>query len=168
MGPITDAERQRIAELVAEGAGLEIESGDWPVAAYDPACGHQIAPAAEKGAGPLAAAAVAGRAGRDFPRPGGGGVHAEADQAGPVPAAARGRRGQAGTTLVTAADRGLAQGYPDDPDMRVSHETIYLSLFVQARGALRKELFRCLRTGRPAAAPGAPPPRTARAASATP
>jgi IS30 family transposase len=33
--------------------------------------------------------------------------------------------------------------------MRVSHETIYLSLFVQARGALRKELFRCLRTGRP-------------------
>jgi IS30 family transposase len=32
--------------------------------------------------------------------------------------------------------------------MRVSHETIYLSLFVQARGALRKELFRCLRTGR--------------------
>jgi transposase, IS30 family len=32
--------------------------------------------------------------------------------------------------------------------MRVSHETIYLSLFVQARGALRKELFGCLRTGR--------------------
>jgi hypothetical protein len=32
--------------------------------------------------------------------------------------------------------------------MGVSHETIYLSLFVQARGALRKELFRCLRTGR--------------------
>ncbi len=30
----------------------------------------------------------------------------------------------------------------------VTHETIYLSLFVQARGALRKELFRCLRTGR--------------------
>jgi IS30 family transposase len=32
--------------------------------------------------------------------------------------------------------------------MRVSHETIYLPLFVQARGALRRELFRCLRTGR--------------------
>jgi IS30 family transposase len=32
--------------------------------------------------------------------------------------------------------------------MRVSHETIYQSLFVQARGALRKELRRCLRTGR--------------------
>jgi IS30 family transposase len=42
----------------------------------------------------------------------------------------------------------LVLAYPDDPEMRVSHETIYLSLFVQARGALRKELFRCLRTGR--------------------
>jgi len=38
--------------------------------------------------------------------------------------------------------------YPDDPEMRVSHETIYQSLFVQARGALRKELTACLRTGR--------------------
>ena len=32
--------------------------------------------------------------------------------------------------------------------MRVSHETIYQSLFVQGRGALRKELARCLRNGR--------------------
>jgi IS30 family transposase len=32
--------------------------------------------------------------------------------------------------------------------MRVSHETIYQSLFVQGRGALRKELTQCLRTGR--------------------
>jgi IS30 family transposase len=32
--------------------------------------------------------------------------------------------------------------------MRVSHETIYLSLFVQSKGALRKELTRHLRTGR--------------------
>ena len=38
--------------------------------------------------------------------------------------------------------------YPDDLDMRVSHETIYRTLFVQARGALRKELTSCLRTGR--------------------
>jgi IS30 family transposase len=37
---------------------------------------------------------------------------------------------------------------PSDPVMRVSHETIYLSLFVQSRGALRRELQRCLRTGR--------------------
>ncbi len=38
--------------------------------------------------------------------------------------------------------------YPDDLEMRVSHETIYRTLFVQARGALRKELAACLRTGR--------------------
>ena len=37
---------------------------------------------------------------------------------------------------------------PQDSVMRVSHETIYLSLFVQSRGALRRELQRCLRTGR--------------------
>jgi IS30 family transposase len=42
----------------------------------------------------------------------------------------------------------LARAFPDDPEMRVSHETIYLSLFVQSRGALRKELTRHLRTGR--------------------
>jgi transposase, IS30 family len=42
----------------------------------------------------------------------------------------------------------LAQEYPDDPEMRVSHETIYMSLFVQGRGALRQELHQCLRTGR--------------------
>src|SRR5438132_11358119 len=32
--------------------------------------------------------------------------------------------------------------------MRVSHETIYQSLFVQGRGELRRELHRCLRSGR--------------------
>ena len=42
----------------------------------------------------------------------------------------------------------LAREYPDDPEMRVSHETIYMSLFVQGRGALRQELHTCLRTGR--------------------
>jgi transposase, IS30 family len=42
----------------------------------------------------------------------------------------------------------LAETYPDDPEMQVSHETIYQSLFVQGRGALRKELHSCLRTGR--------------------
>ena len=42
----------------------------------------------------------------------------------------------------------LVVDYPDDTEMRVSHETIYQSLFVQGRGALRKELARCLRTGR--------------------
>ncbi len=38
--------------------------------------------------------------------------------------------------------------FPDDPMMRVSHETIYMSLFVEGRGELRRELHRCLRTGR--------------------
>jgi IS30 family transposase len=42
----------------------------------------------------------------------------------------------------------LARTYPDHPEMRVSHETIYRSLFVQSRGALRRELTRHLRTGR--------------------
>jgi IS30 family transposase len=42
----------------------------------------------------------------------------------------------------------LKTSYPGDPEMRVSHETSYLSLFVQARGALRKELARYLRSGR--------------------
>ncbi len=38
--------------------------------------------------------------------------------------------------------------FPDDESMRVSHETIYQSLFIQGRGALRRELVACLRTGR--------------------
>ena len=42
----------------------------------------------------------------------------------------------------------LTYEYPDDLKMRVSHETIYKTLFIQARGALRKELTACLRTGR--------------------
>jgi IS30 family transposase len=42
----------------------------------------------------------------------------------------------------------LRVAFPDDLEMRVSHETIYQSLFVQGRGALRKELTRYLRTGR--------------------
>jgi len=44
--------------------------------------------------------------------------------------------------------RWLESAYPDDEEMRVSHETIYQSLFIQGKGALRKELWRCLRTGR--------------------
>jgi IS30 family transposase len=42
----------------------------------------------------------------------------------------------------------LARTHPMDPDMRVSHETIYQSLYVQGRGALRAELHQALRTGR--------------------
>jgi transposase, IS30 family len=42
----------------------------------------------------------------------------------------------------------LREQFPDDADMQVSHESIYRSLFVQGRGELRRELTRCLRTGR--------------------
>ena len=42
----------------------------------------------------------------------------------------------------------LVASFPDSPELRVSHETIYTSLFIQARGALRKDLTACLRTGR--------------------
>jgi IS30 family transposase len=42
----------------------------------------------------------------------------------------------------------LKVDFPDDESMRVSHETIYQSLYVQGRGALRQELTACLRTGR--------------------
>jgi IS30 family transposase len=38
--------------------------------------------------------------------------------------------------------------YAQNPEMQISHETIYLSLFVQSRGALRRELARYLRTRR--------------------
>ena len=41
----------------------------------------------------------------------------------------------------------LRHDHPDDQEMWVSHETIYQSLFVQGRGALRTELARCLRSG---------------------
>ncbi len=42
----------------------------------------------------------------------------------------------------------LKKQYPDDEAMRVSHETIYRTLFVQARGALKRELLAHLRSGR--------------------
>jgi IS30 family transposase len=42
----------------------------------------------------------------------------------------------------------LRRQFPDDPEMWVSHETIYQSIYVQGRGALRRELATCLRTGR--------------------
>ncbi|MDQ2960415.1 MAG: IS30 family transposase [Candidatus Dormibacteraeota bacterium] len=43
--------------------------------------------------------------------------------------------------------RALKEEYPLEPEMQVSHETIYLSLYVQGRGALRKELATHLRRG---------------------
>jgi len=42
----------------------------------------------------------------------------------------------------------LKVDFPDDESMRISHEAIYQSLFVESRGALKRELVACLRTGR--------------------
>ena len=42
----------------------------------------------------------------------------------------------------------LPLDFPDDPTMRISHEAIYQALYIQGRGALRRELTACLRTGR--------------------
>jgi IS30 family transposase len=44
--------------------------------------------------------------------------------------------------------RRLRQEFPDRPELHVTHETIYQTLYVQGRGELRRELARCLRTGR--------------------
>ncbi|MDI6106084.1 IS30 family transposase [Actinoplanes sp. NEAU-A12] len=44
--------------------------------------------------------------------------------------------------------RRLRIDFPDDEDMRISHEAIYQALFIQSRGALKRELVACLRTGR--------------------
>jgi len=42
----------------------------------------------------------------------------------------------------------LQVDFPNDETMRISHEAIYQALFIQGRGALRRELVACLRTGR--------------------
>ena len=42
----------------------------------------------------------------------------------------------------------LKVDFPDDESMRISHEAIYQSLFIEGRGALMRELVACLRTGR--------------------
>ena len=48
----------------------------------------------------------------------------------------------------------LRMQFPDEPEMWVSTETIYQSLYVRSRGALRRELTKCLRTGRALRKPG--------------
>ena len=77
--------------------------------------------------------------------------------------AARPRAGRAleGPPARAAAEPALGQGvepgadrprlrldFPGDETMRISHEAIYQALYVQGRGALRRELTACLRTGR--------------------
>ena len=56
---------------------------------------------------------------------------------------------EAQAALVTGADRcWLKHAYPNDENYQVSHETIYRSLYIQARGALKKELLQHLRRTR--------------------
>jgi IS30 family transposase len=57
------------------------------------------------------------------------------------------RRWARGWSPEQIANR-LRADFPDDESMRISHEAIYQALYVQGRGALRRELTACLRTGR--------------------
>jgi IS30 family transposase len=72
---------------------------------------------------------------------------------GTVPWKGRGKPHRGDRRWVTAwspeqiANR-LKVDFPDDESMRISHEAIYQSLFIQSRGALKRELVACLRTGR--------------------
>ncbi len=52
----------------------------------------------------------------------------------------------------------LVEDFPDDQDMRISHETIYTELYLQGRGSLREELIEALRTGRAKRRPKGPNP----------
>src|SRR5438128_2706649 len=62
----------------------------------------------------------------------------------------------------------LRLDFPEDATMRISHEAIYQALFIQGRGALKRELVACLRTGR--ALPGTRGPRwlNTRSSASTP
>src|SRR3954454_17656291 len=57
------------------------------------------------------------------------------------------RRWSTALTLEQIANR-LEGDFPDDESMRISHEAIYQSLFVEGCCALKRELVACLRTGR--------------------
>ena len=59
----------------------------------------------------------------------------------------------------------LRVDFPDDESMRISHEAIYQALYVQGRGALKRELVACLRTGRALRVPRARTRGAARSSS---
>jgi len=75
--------------------------------------------------------------------------------AGPTPAAWKGlnkphradRRWSLSWSPEQISQR-LKVDFPDDESMRISHEAIYQALFIEGRGALKRELVACLRTGR--------------------
>jgi IS30 family transposase len=59
--------------------------------------------------------------------------------------------------------RRLPVDFPDDVTMRISHEAVYQALYVETRGALKRDLVSCLRRGR---AVRVPPARTRQKARA--
>lgn len=60
----------------------------------------------------------------------------------------RGDRRWAAAWSPEQISRRLVVDFPDDEDMRISHEAIYQALYIEGRGALKRELVACLRTGR--------------------
>ncbi|MFL9934537.1 IS30 family transposase [Paraburkholderia sp. RL18-103-BIB-C] len=60
----------------------------------------------------------------------------------------RGDRKWANSWSPEQISKRLQFDFPDDESMRISHEAIYQALYIQSRGALKRELVSCLRTGR--------------------
>ena len=98
-------------------------------------------------------------------RPGAPGRRASAAPTAPSSPGPSRRRGRGGTSRTARTGGGRRRGarsrsrtgskldFPDDESMRISHEAIYQSLYIQGRGALKRELVACLRTGRALRAP---------------
>ena len=103
----------------------------------------------EAGREPRAARVRAGSAGRArSPAPdGGAGAGPEVRWIGRRHGRREDRRWAKAWSPEQIAHR-LRVDFPDDESMRISHEAIYQALYVQGRGALRRELTACLRTGR--------------------
>ena len=73
---------------------------------------------------------------------------------GPQQAQTSGSAGGRGAWSPQQIANRLRIDFPDDESMRISHEAIYQALFVQSRGALKRDLVTCLRTGRALGVPG--------------